>query len=186
MKMIARGMALTLLVFCLGTKANYHNPSLAELEARIPANPVQHCSSHDGLQDESCTPGAVLTRKKSDICNAISTTTIRPPDEYTNALKVAQIKEYGFADTNPQDYEEDHLISLEIGGHPDDPKNLWPEPHDGVNGSRVKDNVENWLHKQICAGAMTPREAQRGIVKDWRQYIAKAGPASPMDLKEVE
>jgi hypothetical protein len=28
---------------------------------------------------------------------------------------------------NPKDYEEDHLISLELGGAPRDPKNLWPQ-----------------------------------------------------------
>ena len=27
------------------------------------------------------------------------------------------------------DYQEDHLISLELGGNPTDPRNLWPEPY---------------------------------------------------------
>src|SRR5216683_2609243 len=27
----------------------------------------------------------------------------------------------------PAHYEEDHLVSLELGGHPRDPRNLWPE-----------------------------------------------------------
>jgi hypothetical protein len=69
------------------------------------------------------------------------------------------------------DYEEDHLISLEVGGDGSDPNNLWPEPHDGKYNSYLKDKVENWLHKQICSGAMTPQEAQKGIAADWRQYV---------------
>ena len=42
-----------------------------------------------------------------------------------------QIAEYGYADTSTADYEEDHLIPLELGGAPRDPNNLWPEPRYG-------------------------------------------------------
>ena len=35
--------------------------------------------------------------------------------------RTEQMREYGDADTNPKDYEEDHLIPLEIGGNPTDP-----------------------------------------------------------------
>jgi len=31
-----------------------------------------------------------------------------------------------YVDKAPSHYEEDHLISLELGGNPRDPKNLWP------------------------------------------------------------
>ncbi len=52
-------------------------------------------------------------------------------------------------------YEEDHLISLENGGHPRDSRNLWPEPYftriDGkVVGARQKDVVENYIRNAIC------------------------------------
>jgi len=33
---------------------------------------------------------------------------------------------YGFIDS-PGNYELDHLIPLELGGAPEDVKNLWPE-----------------------------------------------------------
>ena len=70
-------------------------------------------------------------------------------------LKKEQITEYGFTDTNTKDYEEDHIISLENGGHPRDPKNLYPEAYDTqVNGQRVgaheKDELENYVHNGIC------------------------------------
>jgi len=51
-----------------------------------------------------------------------------PPENYTHELKIEQIREYGYSDINLRDYEEDHLIPLELGGNPTDPKNLWPEP----------------------------------------------------------
>ena len=52
-------------------------------------------------------------------------------------------------------YEEDHLISLENGGDPRDPKNLWPEPYNTmingvVVGARQKDLAESFIHDEIC------------------------------------
>jgi hypothetical protein len=107
----------------------------------------------------------------------------KPSSSYTTKLKREQIVEYGYEDTNLADYEEDHLISLEIGGDGSNPKNLWPEPHTGKYNSFVKDKIENWLHKQVCSGAMTPEEAQHGIATDWRQYLPEVVPIS---TKEVE
>jgi hypothetical protein len=73
-------------------------------------------------------------------------------------------------DTNPRDYEEDHLIPLELGGNPTDPKNLWPEPYEASipdGGARFKDKVESYLHKQVCEGSLNLEEAQREIATDW-------------------
>jgi hypothetical protein len=107
------------------------------------------------------------------ICNPMwSTKSIRPPTTYTHHLKVEQILEYGYADTNLRDYEEDHLIPLELGGSPTDPRNLWPEPFESSipdGGARFKDKVENHLHAQVCAGNLTLEEAQKEISKDWYQ-----------------
>src|SRR2546430_17362984 len=61
----------------------------------------------------------------STVCLHGWTKTIRPPTSYTNALKEKQMREYGVGGS-PSDYQEDHLISLELGGHPTDPRNLWP------------------------------------------------------------
>jgi hypothetical protein len=70
------------------------------------------------------------------------------------------------------DYEEDHLIGLELGGDPRDPRNLWPEPYDPSPGAKQKDIVEKYLHNQVCAGAMTLQDAQYAIVTDWyRVYV---------------
>lgn len=62
--------------------------------------------------------------------------------------------------------EVDHLISLEIGGS-NDTKNLWPQPYTQHPGAHEKDTLENWLHKQVCSGAMSLADAQESIHTDW-------------------
>ncbi len=91
------------------------------------------------------------------ICVPGWTRTIRPPTSYTSELKAEQIREYGLGGT-PADYQEDHLISLELGGHPTDPRNLWPEPH--PRAEQV-DLIENQLNQEVCSGRLTLAEAQR-------------------------
>jgi hypothetical protein len=130
----------------------------------------------DIYPDPVRTPGAVNPDINQDdidqtICNPQwSTRSVRPPAHYTDRLKFEQMEEYGDSDTNPRDYEEDHLIPLELGGNPTDPNNLWPEPFDTSipdGGARSKDRVENYLHREVCAGDLTLEEAQRGIASDW-------------------
>jgi len=134
-------------------------------------NAPKVCHSEGGLPDRTCTPGAVRTTDVQSICHGGPTKQYRPSSSYIRRLKVQQISEYGYADSNPSDYEEDHLIAIEIGGDGKDPKNLWPERHIGPNNSYDKDRVEGWLHREICEGAMTPEQAQHGVATDWRQYI---------------
>jgi hypothetical protein len=54
--------------------------------------------------------------------------------------------------------QEDHLISLELGGHPTDPRNLWPEPRPHAEDV---DRIENELNGKVCSGELTLAEAQR-------------------------
>jgi hypothetical protein len=91
------------------------------------------------------------------ICRTGWTRTIRPPIGYTTRLKREQMREYGFVG-ELSDYQEDHLISLELGGHPTDPRNLWPEP---IAQALKDDRVENELRRRVCAGELTLAEAQR-------------------------
>ena len=59
---------------------------------------------------------------------------------------------------SPSAYQEDHLISLELGGDPTDPRNLWPEPY--PRASKV-DPIENELNAQVCDGTLTLAQAQQ-------------------------
>ncbi len=113
------------------------------------------------LANPTLTPGSLnpdVTQATigSTICVSGWTKTVRPPTDYTSALKVKQMPEYGETGS-PADYQEDHLISLELGGNPTDPKNLWPEPY--PRASEV-DLVENELNAKVCSGALTLAEAQ--------------------------
>jgi Protein of unknown function (DUF3761) len=85
-------------------------------------------------------------------------------------------------DTATGDYEEDHLISLELGGAPSAEANLWPEPYNAPEGARVKDQVENKLHALICGGSITLATAQRAIATNWwiayQTYVGAAPAAS--------
>jgi len=93
----------------------------------------------------------------STICRRGWTRTIRPPVSYTNGLKAKGLLAYRLRGP-PSAYQEDHLISLELGGHPSDPRNLWPEPY--PRASEV-DRIENELNDQVCSGELSLAEAQR-------------------------
>jgi hypothetical protein len=130
-----------------------------------------------GLPNHVLTPGAwnpAVTQATihSTICVSGWTKTIRPPTTYTNPLKVTQITTYGYTDKLVGDYEEDHLISLELGGAPKSTKNLWPEPHHvmvgGLDlGSFTKDGFETHLKGLVCAGKLTLNKARSEIAGDW-------------------
>ena len=84
-------------------------------------------------------PDVTQANIRSTVCRHGWTDTIRPPVEYTNALKRKQMRQYGETGSL-SDYQEDHLISLELGGNPTDPRNLWPEPYPRAadDGSRSR------------------------------------------------
>jgi hypothetical protein len=101
-------------------------------------------------------PDVTQANIDSTICMHGWTRTIRPPTSYTNDLKRKQMREYGVGGSL-SDYQEDHLISLELGGHPTDLRNLWPQPY--PRASEV-DSIENELNAKVCAGDLTLEEAQ--------------------------
>jgi hypothetical protein len=126
------------------------------------------------LPNRGRTPGAVNPSVSQanigqTICVSGWTATVRPPASVTTGLKVAQLASgYTYkGDTATADYEEDHLISLEIGGAPAAEANLWPEPYNAPEGARVKDVVENKLHQLVCERAITLATAQQAIATNW-------------------
>jgi len=131
------------------------------------------------LPDPSCQPGATnsaVTQSTigSTICVSGWTSTVRPSTSYTNKLKTTQIAQYGYSDTSLSDYEEDHLIALELGGNPTAATNLWPEPHATINGgsSSKKDTIENRLKKMVCAGTTTLAAARKAIATNWTTALS--------------
>jgi hypothetical protein len=114
------------------------------------------------LADPVRTPGVLnpdVTQAniRSTICRKGWTSTIRPPTSYTNDLKRKQMRQYR-EPGSLSDYQEDHLISLELGGDPTDPRNLWPEPY--PRAADV-DKIENELNAEVCSGGLTLAGAQQ-------------------------
>ena len=130
-------------------------------------------AAHAGdLPDPSLTPGTInpeVTQENIDrtVCVKGHTKTIRPPVNYTNSLKKKQILQYQYADTNPRDYEEDHLIALSIGGAPYDAHNLWPEPRYSEWNAAKKDQLEFVMFKMVCSHQVSLRDAQRAMASNW-------------------
>ncbi len=124
------------------------------------------------LPDPALTPGAInpdVTQATigSTVCVKGWTKTVRPPASYTNKLKKIQIRQYGYADRNPRDYEEDHLIPLSVGGNPTAPRNLWPEPRKSEWNADRKDELEFALYMGVCHGDVSLDEARRAFATNW-------------------
>jgi len=147
---------------------------------------------HEGgqpLPDRSCTPGALspdVTQATitSTICRKGGyTSTIRPPVGITDKEKHANAASYGYTDSL-HDAEYDHLISLQLGGDPNDPRNLWVEPpspghNPGAGPNNPKDAVETHLHTAICKGTVNLAAAQQAIATDWTTAESSLGISRP-------
>src|ERR1700709_1896659 len=86
----------------------------AALLAIVAATPAM---GQGPLPDPTRTPGALnpaVTQAtiSSTICVHGWTQTIRPPQQYTLALKRQQLREFGYTDRRMSDFEEDHLVPL--------------------------------------------------------------------------
>lgn len=123
------------------------------------------CQVQGPLQDMGCTPGAINPNLTKDVlCSpTFSTKSVRnvPSEE-----KRQVYNEYGIFSHKPGQYEVDHLISLELGGS-NDIANLWPEAADPRPGFHEKDQVENYLHDQVCREAISLQQAQQEISSNW-------------------
>ncbi|GAB2968291.1 hypothetical protein LWP59_26965 [Amycolatopsis acidiphila] len=149
--------------------------------------PSCHAGSNNGqpVPDPTCTPGATDANVTADnidstICLPGWADKVRPPASYTDQLRAQQIAVYDYADAQLADYTEDHLIPLELGGNPTDPKNLWPEPGNAANG---KDAVETALSRAVCSRQVTLTAAQRAIAADWTTAETVLGLNTPTSTR---
>jgi hypothetical protein len=99
----------------------------------------------------------------STICHSGYTETARPSESITEREKKASLSAYGDPGSL-SDYEYDHLVPLELGGAPNDPRNLWPEPGSIPN---PKDAVESRLREIVCSGQVSLVVAQWEIARNW-------------------
>ena len=113
--------------------------------------------------DPTLTPGAIVTTSKTIICAPGYSKRTRKEVRITTLKRATAL--YGLS-WQPKKYEADHLISLELGGAPNDVRNIWPQAYPSAHG---KDKVENALHKAVCKGEITVEEAQKRVVRWWEQ-----------------
>ncbi len=139
---------------------------LLGLAAAVAATALPRCSGGAkrtvvraswGLTPGVLNPAVTQATIRSTVCRGGWTRTVRPPVSYTNALKLRQLRGYGLRGP-PSAFQEDHLISLELGGNPTDPRNLWPEPYPRA---AAVDQLENELNHRVCAGSRSLAAAQR-------------------------
>ncbi len=122
------------------------------------------CQVNGPLPDSACTPGAIIdTATKDQICVSGYARSVR---NVPQSVKEQSYSEYGIASRSPGQFEVDHLVSLELGGS-NDISNLWPEAASPVPGFHEKDKVENYLHDQVCSGAISLHDAQVEIATNW-------------------
>ena len=135
-----------------------------------------------GLPNPQVTPGAINTAVNqsniySTICVSGYTKTIRPSSSYTNRIKHSQLDSgYNYrGDTNASDYEEDHLVPLEVGGNPSSVKNLFPQPWLVTWNAGKKDRLEDKMHSLVCSGTISLAAAQKVFITNWiigyKKYI---------------
>ncbi len=116
------------------------------------------------LPDRRRTPGAVLEVTANDICVPGYTKKVR---NVPAAVKRQVYEAYGIHAHPRGSFEVDHLISLELGGS-NAIANLWPESYRTRPwNAKVKDALENKLHRMVCANEIGLADAQGEIALDW-------------------
>jgi hypothetical protein len=130
------------------------------------------------VPNRSLTPGDILAVVKEDICVPGYTKKVR---DVPKATKQEVFRRYGIVAPQKGQYEVDHLVSLELGGS-NSIRNLFPQAYQGTWNARVKDVLENRLHKLVCAGRLDLSQAQREIASDWigayKKYFNTDAPIS--------
>ena len=116
-------------------------------------------------------PAVTESTISQTICKSGYTQQIRPPSSFTSELKQRQVAAL-FPNADPQFFEEDHRMPLELGGAPGssnlslDWENVNLSPEVGASPN-AKDREETDLHNQVCQHRITLLAAQRKLVADW-------------------
>ena len=102
---------------------------------------------------------------QNTICIKGWTASIRPPVSYTNRIKKKVMRAMGLPLELMADFQLDHKLPLSLGGAPYDTRNLALMDHDEAE---EKDAVERCLPAAVCSGAISLKEAQEAMWRDWR------------------
>jgi hypothetical protein len=127
--------------------------------------------------DRRCSPGAYYS--------GLTTAVICSSSFRTGPIRnVPESEKFQVEREKPRHYghslEIDHIVSLELGGS-NDIANLFPEGAYAHPGYRIKDKLENELHRRVCARTIGLRAVQRAIAANWqalyRRHVFGTDPA---------
>jgi hypothetical protein len=165
-------LAIVLLAGCTPLHAGGNDPARTGWPVSVSD---RRCVEHEGLPDPRCTPGVIRSGVSlATICAFGYSRSVRPPESYTEPLKLAQIRAYDLPGP-VRDYEEDHLVPLSIGGAPRNPANLWPEPRTGANNAEEKDQLETWVARMACSQRVPLAALQSDMATNWVALFRAAG-----------
>jgi hypothetical protein len=117
------------------------------------------------LPNASTTPGAIGASDPAVVCVPGYSRTVRPPYDYGwRRFRVSVFHACGIPHEQWRDYTIEH-IPLELGGAPEDLRNVWPEPK---TDAKRKDEVEDALLSATCyRHTLTLASAQAAIARNW-------------------
>jgi hypothetical protein len=147
---------------------------------RVANRATQEASTLAGvLPNKALTPGVATSVDATTVCSPGYSKKVRPVGARWRKLKDEAYGRYGIArghrsyvdehGVRHAAYEVDHLVPLELGGAPDDLRNLWPQP---MGDAKRKDVVEDELHHLVCGHRVPLAQAQAAISRDWRTAAA--------------
>ncbi|MDP2630508.1 MAG: HNH endonuclease [Candidatus Uhrbacteria bacterium] len=129
-----------------------------------PRSKLVGCTIRGAYPDPECTPGSIFEQAtKEEICVSGYSRSVR---DVSSGKKESIYAAYGITSRSPGQYKIDHLISLQLGGS-NESANLFPKAAEPRPGFHEKDEMENYLHAQMCEGNITLREAQILISRHW-------------------
>ena len=144
---------------------------LATMVAALAWSTVAQAADFAIVPDPTMTPGAVRTTDPVEICEH-GTRELR---HWSRERDDRILIEHGLPAGPHPNFEIDHLVPLGVGGADDD-LNLWPEPRRSVEplwNAEAKDRLEMLLNAMICAGEISPVEAQAAFTDDWTEAYRK-------------
>ena len=120
------------------------------------------------LPNPALTPGDTLAVTAGDVCQPGYAHAVR---NVPSSVKSSVYQSYGILHHARGQFEVDHLISLELGGS-NSVKNLWPESYQTQPwNARVKDQLEDRLHDDVCSQQMELAAAQQAISGNWIESV---------------
>lgn len=157
------------IVLAAAVAAGYVAPDGRTEAQLVAAHVLPDPARAPGVVNPAVTPATLA----ATICVPGWTATVRPPTSYTDRLRNGLTP----PGRKPLDGELDHRLSIEDGGAPADPRNLWWMAYADRYGARVKDVLETKLSRAVCAGTISLDEARAALLGNWlTAYQRYVGP----------